>query len=38
MVLSMGKLFSTLPCVLSPKVKKPAIAMARQATIEIDVE
>ena len=36
--LSMGKLFNRLPCVLSPKVRKPADAMARQATIEIEVE
>ena len=38
MILSAGKLFSTLPSVLSPKVKKPPRAMTRQATIEIPVE
>ena len=37
-MLSLGKLFSTFPKVLSPKVKNPARAMVRHATIEIAVE
>ena len=38
MILSVGKLFSTLPWVLSPKERNPARAIARQATMEMDVE
>lgn len=37
-VLSVGKLLRTFPAVLSPKVRKPDIAMMRQANIEIPVE
>lgn len=36
-VLSEGKLFRTLPSVKEPKVRKPARAMSRQATSEMDV-
>lgn len=38
MMLSVGKLFRTFPCVLAPNVKKPARAIAKQATIDIEVE
>lgn len=38
MMLSVGKLFRMFPLVLSPKVRKPARAMARQATMEMLVE
>lgn len=36
--LSGEKLLRTFPFVLSPKVKKPARAMARQAIMEMRVE
>lgn len=36
--LSGGKLLRTFPLVLSPKVRKPARAMARQAIMETKVE
>jgi len=36
-VLSVGKLLSTLPKVLEPKVRKPARAMRRHAMREMDV-
>lgn len=36
--LSGGKLLRTFPFVLSPKVRKPARAMARQAIMEMRVE
>jgi len=35
MVLSGGKLFRTFPSVLDPKVRKPARAIRRQATMEM---
>jgi hypothetical protein len=38
MILSLGKLLSTFPIVLSPKVRKPARAIVRQATIDMLVE
>ena len=38
MTLSSGKLLRTLPSVLSPKVRKPARAMTRQASMEMPVE
>lgn len=38
MMLSLGKLLRTLPRVLSPKVRKPARAMARHAIMEMLVE
>ena len=38
MILSVGKLFSTLPCVLSPKVRYPDSAIIMQATMEMLVE
>jgi hypothetical protein len=34
-VLSVGKLFRTFPWVREPKVRKPARAMRRQATMEM---
>jgi hypothetical protein len=37
MVLSEGKLLSTFPWVREPKVRKPARAMRRQASIEMPV-
>ena len=37
-ILSAGKLLRMLPCVLSPKVRKPARAMTMQATIDMAVE
>lgn len=36
--LSGGKLLRTFPFVLSPNVRKPARAIARQAIIEMKVE
>ncbi|KAI4178155.1 MAG: hypothetical protein LQ348_005674 [Seirophora lacunosa] len=36
--LAVGKLFSTFPFVLSPKVTNPAVAMVKHATIETAVE
>lgn len=38
MMLSVGKLLSTLPCVKRPKVRKPDSAIIRQATMEMKVE
>ena len=38
MILSLGKLFRTFPRVLSPKVRKPANAIAMHAIIEMLVE
>ena len=35
---SLGKLFRMLPCVISPKVTKPAKAIVRQAIIDVRVE
>ena len=35
MVLSGGKLLRTFPSVLDPKVRKPASAIRRQATMEM---
>lgn len=37
MMLFVGKLLSTFPCVMSPKVRYPASAMSIQATIEMVV-
>ena len=37
MMLSVGKLFRTLPWVREPKVRNPARAMRRQASMEIVV-
>lgn len=37
-VLLVGKLLRTLPWVREPKVRKPARAMRRQASIEIPVD
>ena len=37
-MLSGGKLFSTFPSVLLPKVRNPAKAIVKQATIEIKVD
>jgi hypothetical protein len=34
-MLSDGKLLRTFPCVREPKVRKPARAMRRQATMEM---
>jgi hypothetical protein len=38
MMLSEGKLLSTLPCVFDPKDKKPQMAMTKHITIETPVE